>query len=185
MRIVLGVDGSSGANAATQWVAAHGPALGAEVEVVHVICRTELWGMAALQLDGGSLVRARRSPLRGPWTEPLRAAGLKVSTRLARGDPAVELCSCAEALHASLLVIGATHHTALHDLLGGTAHKVANHSSTPVVLVPAARTVRESRSDPVSATTSQPRLGLYRDYSTSTGPLCGAGIGRAPQGGLV
>jgi nucleotide-binding universal stress UspA family protein len=137
MRIVLGVDGSSGADAAIRWVAAHGPDLDAEVAAVHVVPRTELWGIAALQIDGDSVLETRRSLLQGQWTAPLRSAGLRVSTQLMRGDPAAQLCARAEALDADLLIIGATCHTALHDLLGGTAHKIANHARTAVVLVPA------------------------------------------------
>jgi hypothetical protein len=39
-------------------------------------------------------------------------------------------------VNADLLVIGAKSHSAVRSLLGGTAHKVANHSRVPLVLVP-------------------------------------------------
>lgn len=78
-------------------------------------------------------------------TDPLRQAGLRVTTRVARGDPATELCKLAEARSADLLVIGAKSHSAVYDLLGGTANKIANHSSVPVVLVPVSAPSRPTK----------------------------------------
>jgi nucleotide-binding universal stress UspA family protein len=137
MKIVLGLDGSLGSKRALHWVVEHGPALDARVSAVLVVPRVELWGLAALQVDSGPVLAELRAHLEGDWTEPLRAAGLRVTTRLGRGDPATELCKLAEAREADLLVIGAKSRSAVYDLLGGTAHKIANHARVPVVLVPA------------------------------------------------
>ncbi len=136
MKIVLGLDGSAGSKRAAQWVVAHGPSLDAQVSAVLIVPRLEIWGLAALQVDSGPMISDLRAHLDGDWTEPLRTAGLRVTTRLGRGDPATELCKLAEARQADLLVIGAKNHSAVYDLLGGTAHKVANHARVPVVLVP-------------------------------------------------
>jgi nucleotide-binding universal stress UspA family protein len=136
MRIVLGLDGSPGSEAAAHWVVAHSAALEADITAVLVIPRVELWELAALQINSERRLGTSRSLLQGAWTQPLRAAGLHVTTRLIRGDPAFELCDFANGIGADLLVIGAKSHSAIRNLLGGTAHKVANHSRIPVVLVP-------------------------------------------------
>ncbi len=137
MKIVVGLDGSPGSRRAASWVAEHGGALDARVSAVLIVPRTEIWGLAALQVDSGPIIAELRAQLEGAWTEPLRAAGLRVTTRLGRGDPATELCKLAADRQADLLVIGAKSHSAVYDLLGGTAHKVSNHARVPVVLVPA------------------------------------------------
>jgi nucleotide-binding universal stress UspA family protein len=134
--ILLGLDGSPGATAAVDWVARHGPALDARVSAVLVVPRVEVWEMAAVQIDSGPIIAQRRGLLQTEWTEPLRAAGLRTTTRVLRGDPATELCKLAESRDVDLLVVGAKSHTALHNLLGGTAHKIVNHCRVPVLLVP-------------------------------------------------
>jgi nucleotide-binding universal stress UspA family protein len=136
VKIVLGLDGSPGSASAARWVAEHGPALDARVSAVLVVPRVEVWELAAFQLDSGPILERRREQLEVEWTEPLRAAGLRVTTRLVRGDPATELCKIADARGADLLVIGTKSHHAAHDLLGGTAHKISNHVNVAVLLVP-------------------------------------------------
>lgn len=137
MMIVVGIDDSRGSHEAVRWVAHHGAALDASVTAVHVLSRVDLWELAALQIDTAPIVTKRREQLRVGWTEPLRAGGLRVTCRLLRGDPAVELLKLADHRDADLLVVEGKRHTALHDMvLGGTAHKVVNHSNRPVVLVP-------------------------------------------------
>ncbi len=134
--IVVGLDGSPGSQRAARWVADHGPGLDAKVIAVFVEPRVELWEIAALQVDSGPVVASIREHLDGPWTDPLRAAGLAVTTRFLRGNPAIELCKIAVARRADLLVVGANSHSTAHDLLGGTAHKIITHAKVPVLLVP-------------------------------------------------
>ena len=144
--IVVGLDGSPGAARAASWVARHGPGLDAQVIAVLVIPRVELWEIAAVQVDSGPVIARRRADLNGAWTDPLRAAGLRVTTKLGRGNPAVELCKIAEARGADLLVVGANSHSAAHHLLGGTAHKIVTHAHVPVLLVP--KPSRPSKANP-------------------------------------
>jgi nucleotide-binding universal stress UspA family protein len=141
MKIVLGVDGSPGSEHAMRWVVEHGPALDARVIAALVVPRAEIWELASLQIDSGPLLAKRRAQLQGDWTDPLRAAGLRVTTRLLRGDPAGELCKLADSRDADLLVVGAKSRRAVPHLLGGTASKIANHARCSVVLV----TVPDSR----------------------------------------
>src|SRR4051812_48651411 len=121
---------------ASQWIVAHAAALDADVTAVLVVPRVELWELAALQMNSEESVNAQRRLLEGVWTLPLRHAGCRVMTRVVRGDPATELCDAAARSDADLLVIGAKSHSAIRSLLGGTAHRVANQSQVPVVLVP-------------------------------------------------
>ena len=128
------------------WVAEHGAQLDAQVTAVHVLSRVDLWDLAALQIDTAPILETRRRQLRTEWTEPLRKAGLRVTSRLVRGDPAMELLKIADQREADLLVIGGKRHTAVRDIvLGGTAHKIANHARRPVVLVPSPTVLSPSR----------------------------------------
>lgn len=107
--------------------------------MVHVMPRSELWALGALQVDAKPIVDEARSLLDGPWTASLRKAGVPCRTRFVRGDRAIELLRAATRLDAMMLVVGAKSHSA-HDLVvGGTVHKIINRSTVPVVLVPVAR----------------------------------------------
>lgn len=135
--IVVGIDGSKGANAAMRWTAATAASTGADVLAVHVVRRSEILELAAIQIDSGPILERYRHKLDGAWTAPLRRANVGYKTRLLRGDPASSLLRCAQAQHADLIVIGMKKHSALHEFaLGGTAHKLANHANLPVTLVP-------------------------------------------------
>lgn len=136
--IVVGVDGTEASTAAVAWSAAYASQVGARVLAVHAVPEPWLWGVAALQVDSDPLVATRRSLLLGRWTEPLRDAGVDVSTHLHVGDPTAELLGAAHRVKAELIVIGARRHSALHDLAErGTAHKLPDLSEVPVVVVPA------------------------------------------------
>ncbi len=137
MKIVLGLDGSPG-SASTRRAGSltTAPPSTPASSAVLVVPRVEVWELAAFQLDSGPILERRRELLEVEWTEPLRAAGLRVTTRLVRGDPATELCKIADTRGADLLVVGTKSHHAAHDLLGGTAHKISNRVNVPVLLVP-------------------------------------------------
>lgn len=136
--IVVGVDGTDASEAAVAWAAAYATDAGAKVLALHAVPEPWLWGVAALQIDSDPLIATRRKLLLGRWTEPLRNAGVEISTQLHVGDPTAELLSAARRTDADLIVIGARRHSVLHDLAErGTAHKLPDRSEVPVVLVPA------------------------------------------------
>lgn len=138
--IVLGLDPSKGSRAAIRWTTGVAADAGARVVAVHVMPRSELWTLGALQVDAKPVVDEIRTLLDDTWTAPLRKAEIPCTTRLVRGDPAVELLRIATRLNATMLVLGAKSHSSIHDLvIGGTVHKIINRSAVPVVLVPAAR----------------------------------------------
>ena len=137
--IVLGLDSSKSSQAAVRWTAAIAAETGAQVVAVHVMARSELWTFGAFQVDVKPIIDELRTQLKGPWTAPLRKAGVSCTTRFVRGDPAIELLRVATDMNATMLVVGAKNHSA-HDLVvGGTAHKIINRSTVPVVLVPVPR----------------------------------------------
>lgn len=144
--IVLGLDGSSGSQTAARWAANMARQTGAQVVAVHVVPRSELWTLAAFQVDARPIVDELRELLDGSWTASLRKAGVTYTTRIIRGDPAAELRRVATKLEAMMLVLGARRSGAVHDLVvGGTVHKIINRSSVPVVLVPAVRRTRKEQ----------------------------------------
>jgi nucleotide-binding universal stress UspA family protein len=137
--IVLGLDASKGSRAAARWTAGVAADAGARVVAVHVMPRSELWTLGALQIDAKPVVDEIRELLESTWTASLRKADVSCTTRLVRGDPAVELLRIATRLNATMLVLGAKSHSSVHDLvIGGTVHKIINRSAVPVTLVPAA-----------------------------------------------
>jgi nucleotide-binding universal stress UspA family protein len=138
--IVLGLDGSKGAQAAARWTARVAAGVDARVVAVHVMPRSELWTLGALQVDAKQIVDNTRVLLNSGWTAALRKAEVPYTTRFVRGDPAIELLRTATRLNATMLVLGTRGHNSVHDLVvGGTVHKIINRSTVPVVLVPSPR----------------------------------------------
>jgi nucleotide-binding universal stress UspA family protein len=135
--LVVGVDESRGAQAAVRWVAHQAALSGARVTAVHVVPRSGLWSLSAMQIDIDKVLADLESRLEGPWVAPLRKAAVPFTTRLVRGDPGKELLRVAARARASLVVLGSKSHGNLSDLVvGGTVHKVINRSPIPVVVVP-------------------------------------------------
>jgi len=136
--IVVGVDGSKGSQAAVRWVARQAQSDGGPVIAVHVVRRTGLWTLSAVQINIDTLLAELQTSLDGRWVAPLRSAGVSYSTKLVRGDPAIELLRVAGRAAPSMLVVGSRGHSNLTDLVvGGTVHKVINRSEIPIVVVPA------------------------------------------------
>ncbi|HEX9504870.1 MAG TPA: universal stress protein [Acidimicrobiia bacterium] len=139
-RILVGVDGSTGAQHALLWCAEVAGDNHSHVYAVHAISNTWLMELEALQLDSALVTRKARSSMVGQWTNVLRERGVECSTDVVVGDPASSLLERAARYHADLIVLGASRHRSLRDeLLGGTAHRVVNRSTTPVVVVPSPR----------------------------------------------
>jgi nucleotide-binding universal stress UspA family protein len=136
-RIVIGVDGSPGAQRAVQVGAELAAATGARVLAVHVVSNTWLLELGAIQVDTDPLVQNARAHLAGEWTASLRDPGVDYSVELVQGDPGRVLIEYAESHGAGLIVVGASRHSGLRDeLIGGTAHHVVNRSILPVLVVP-------------------------------------------------
>ncbi len=149
-RLVVGVDGSDGAQRALRWCADLATKTGAHVHAVHVASTTWLLELEALQFDTRPMTDELRAQLTGEWTQVLRDRHLVYTADVLQGDPATTLLQTAESHHADLIVVGASRHSGLHDeLLGGTAHRLVNLASVPVVIVPTPLSEREERWVPI------------------------------------
>jgi nucleotide-binding universal stress UspA family protein len=149
-RMVVGVDGSEGAQRAVRFAADLAASSGAHVHAVHVVSNTWLIELAALQVHTDSLIAEARTQLVGEWTAAFRDSGVDYSIDLLRGDPGRMLVEYTVSHHGHLIVVGASRHSGLHDeLLGGTAHHVVNRSSIPVLVVPREATPRPDRPVPI------------------------------------
>jgi nucleotide-binding universal stress UspA family protein len=132
-RIVVGVDGSEGSQRALTWSADLAGPDGAQVVAVHVVPQLWLVQLNAMQVKTKELMADLRSKLVGEWTEELRQRGVHYVTEFLHGTPDAEILAMARSRHADLVVIGGSHH---HGLLGGTAHRIVNHATVPVLVVP-------------------------------------------------
>lgn len=139
--IVVGVDGSEGAQAALAWAAAEARLRGARLRAVHA------WHLPAAAYGSGGFV----PPIGMTWEDDLADAakgglekalgeaagilnGIEVEHRIGEGSAAVVLTEAAE--DADLLVIGSRGLGGFKELLlGSVGHQCAQRSPCPVVIV--------------------------------------------------
>ena len=149
-RLVAGVDGSDGSQRALRWCADLAAKTNAHVHAVHVASNTWLVELAALQFNTQPMIDELRAKMSGEWTQVLRDRDLVYTADVLQGDPATTLLQTAETHHAALVVVGASSHSGLHDeLLGGTAHRLVNLATVPVVVVPTPPGERKERWVPI------------------------------------
>ena len=135
--IVIGTDGSPGAEAAVQKVIELARETGA---TIHLVCAYP--GKSALERVG---MTARQEPvdLRGVAADllarderRLEEAGFAVEKYAREGDPAQTIIDVAADTDADLIVIGAQGNTGLRRfMLGGVAGKIAHHAPTSLLIV--------------------------------------------------
>ena len=140
--VIVGYDGSEGAQHAVEWAARTAAALGTSLCIVHAVGLLEHAG-----LSGGAAVDSEL-PLK-----LARAAGLdpmRVEWKVEDGDPCTALLRVAEKAEeagsagragaegpAALLVVGSRGAGAhAGTVLGSTSLELAEHASVPVTIVP-------------------------------------------------
>jgi nucleotide-binding universal stress UspA family protein len=135
-RIVVGVDGSPGSDAALRWALEHAAAFGAELVAVH--CWTPPLAheedlpapeAAALEHDFAAVLDAALA------RATAEAPDVAVERVLSRGDPAEVLTGLATG--AALLVLGSrgsSGHTGL--ALGSVSRRATDRATCPLVIVP-------------------------------------------------
>lgn len=139
--IVVGVDGSTGAQAALEWAAAEARLRGDALRIVHA------WHLPAATYGSGGFV----PPVGMTWEDDLEAAaragldrtvdaaaellaGIDVERRLGEGPAATVLTDAAQG--ADLLVVGSRGLGGFRELLlGSVGHQCAQHAPCPVVIV--------------------------------------------------
>lgn len=135
-RIIVGLDATPRDAAVLEWVAKFAGDLCAEVIVVHVIPRTTLWLVSSVQADSDRYVARVRDRFERDVVPQLRARGISVTLRVARGDAASTLAAIADKTSSDLIVIGGPDHHALHDAVSSIARRLEHSSDVPIVLVP-------------------------------------------------
>jgi nucleotide-binding universal stress UspA family protein len=136
-RIVVGVDGSDNARKALGWAAQLARALDAEVVAVHSVGLLERFASGQHE-DLDSTLDDARHLFDTEWCTPLDDPTVR-STRLLRdGNPVTVLLAVADEFDAGLIVVGSRGLGGYPELLlGSTSTQVAQHSTRPVVIVPA------------------------------------------------
>ena len=135
--IVVGTDGSPGAEAAVQKVIELASGSGA---TIHVVCAYP--GRSALERIGVS-ARQESADLRGVGADVtaraerrLEQAGFAVDKHVREGDPAHTIIAVATERDAELIVVGARGHTGLrHFMLGSVSTKLAHHAPCSLLIV--------------------------------------------------
>src|SRR5262249_50050144 len=146
-RIVVGLDGSAGATAALDWCARFAKVLDAEVVAVTATNATEQLSQfgsppeMAPMIDDTAIEEAVQHEAAvelEAWCAPLRDAGMASRIYAIAASPVDAVMLVADEVDAHLVVVGRMRHGVFRDLLlGSVSHHLAQHSTRPVVVVPA------------------------------------------------
>ena len=136
MRVLVGTDGSVGAQAALRWALTLVD--GEDDELIVATVRVPpLLEMLPREIEAR---RAEDAALFYEWCAPARESKVQFRELLLEGDPREQLLSAAKAETVDLIVVGARgtggHRHALH--LGSTTHHLAHHTQLPLVAIPPA-----------------------------------------------
>lgn len=136
--IVVGLDGSNGAQRALEWASARALEAGSAIVGVHVLTYSKEFAGDLSTKTWTTWRRNLERDLAGPWTASARDAGVHIETTMVEADrPDEGILRVAREHRAGLIVLGAHGRGALGDrLLGGTTYKVAHRAHTPVVIIP-------------------------------------------------
>ena len=133
-RLVLGVDDSGGARAATRWLAQLLAGTTAEVVAATVFEPLVEWVPAD---HPTSQWHRLREQLTGPWTRPLRSEGVAVDAEVCEGiDPVAGLVRIARQRRADAIVVGQERRHHRHLWHTPLALRVAASADVAVICVP-------------------------------------------------
>jgi nucleotide-binding universal stress UspA family protein len=138
-RIVLGVDGSAGAQSAVRWCASYAGLFGARVMAIHVV--SPAIAGALPPLDAATAVTeeelARLAEALEDWCTPMRDAPVSYETRVVRGVAAGTLMQLADEVDALMVVVGRRGDSGLAELVLGSVPRTLTHQcARPVLVVP-------------------------------------------------
>ena len=137
VRVVIGLDGSTGSHEALLWASRLAWATGSEVLAVHGYSYVPMLGAETNALR----MEEARTQAEGEWTENLRELGLPHRILVEEEDPRSLLCRLASQLEADLIVVGSRGRGMVAELmLGSVTSYITHHSPVPVVVVPAGST---------------------------------------------
>jgi len=146
--VVVGVDGSPGADRALRWAAEEAALRGARLRIVHAwrvplleaIPAPYVVGLPAPPVDQeavGESYRVRASKVLEDAVGRVLGSdqGAEIEETLVEGPPAAQLLRAAQ--DADMLVVGSRGHGGFAGLLlGSVSQQVAHHAPCPVVIVP-------------------------------------------------
>ena len=170
VRILLGIDGSDGASAAVEVVAARTWPAGTEVRLI-VVVDLALCASLGRRASLGWLIRGGGADastvewpdwprrLIAPAAQALADAGLETSSDVLGGDAKHVLVEEADRWDADCIFLGATGHAAGERFpLGGVSSAVASRAPCPVELVRQGRGKRDSTAGEPAGTHESPTL---------------------------
>ena len=132
MNILLAVDASSTGQAAVDQVAARPWPAGSQVQVLTVVENLEPWALGSIAEE----IDARARLVAEAAAKRLLSHGLKVESTVATGDPKTVILDHAAAMHAELIVLGASGLSAVERfLLGSVSRAVLRFAPCSVALV--------------------------------------------------
>jgi nucleotide-binding universal stress UspA family protein len=142
-RIMVATDFSEGSDAATERAFAIASALGATIDLVHVLDTALLVAPASL----GAMPLVEPQALMDEIDKALTArvekahrAGLVCQSDSLDGYPSREIVRHAQKTGADLIVLGTHGRTGLaHAIMGSVAERVVHRSSCPVLVIPPER----------------------------------------------
>jgi nucleotide-binding universal stress UspA family protein len=133
--VVVGLDGSARSLAACEWVARH-----AAVARWHVHALTVYEPLVEFvaATDPRSLWSQFEHALEGPWTAPLREAGVSYTTELVEGIDHIDaMTQATRRRHADAIAVGTLGNPRrLHHTRGSTGLHLVHESHLPVIIVP-------------------------------------------------
>ena len=132
MNILLAVDASSTSQAAVDQVAARPWPAGSLVQVLTVVDNLEPWALGSMAEE----IDARARRVAEGAAKRLLSHGLKAQSTVAKGDPKTVILDHAAAMHAELIVLGASGLSAVERfLLGSVSRAVLRFAPCSVALV--------------------------------------------------
>ena len=147
-RILVGLDGSPGSEAALNWAIDLAKALNAEITAVHVF---EMPYPMLIPAAGGvpmgiggevgsleqSLREAIREKFRTDWCAPLANAGVRYREEFGEGRAGPVLEEAARKVRADLIVTGRRGLSSLHEVFAGSVSQhLVHNAGVPVVIIP-------------------------------------------------
>jgi nucleotide-binding universal stress UspA family protein len=138
-RIVLGVDGSPGAQAAVRWCASYAGLFGAHVHAIHVVAPALAGTLPPLDVAGVTTDEelARLTEALEDWCEPMRDAPVSYEARVVQGAAAGTLMQLADEVDALMVVVGRRGERNVAELFLGSVPRTLTHECTrPVLVVP-------------------------------------------------
>lgn len=135
-RILVGLDGSAAARHALEQALEMARLVGGQVTVLAVGERLPAYAATVGEMDDEQAFKGEY--FRKILDEARRLAvekGVPLETRIVLGHPAEQLVRAAKEGGHSLIVIGHTGHSRIHNLLlGSTADRVVEHAPCPVLV---------------------------------------------------